>query len=119
MKTRTSLLVVLAALSLVFISCDTTTIPTQTTASTPVFSSTVQIVFTVNFNLNGGDGEAPEEQIVESGWKAEGPQNDPTRPGYVFTGWHATPEGGELFDFETTPILSNTLLYAGWTPILP
>lgn len=100
-------------------ACDTTAAPTETPIYTSSSTTSQRILFTVSFNLNGGEGEAPAEQIVDSGEKAEGPQNDPARPGYVFLGWCASPEGGELFDFENTPILSDTVLYAGWTPLVP
>lgn len=37
------------------------------------------------------------------------------RPGYEFTGWATSPDGGGLYDF-TTPITKPTSVYATWQP---
>lgn len=38
---------------------------------------------------------------------------NPTKTGYILKGWSLT-DGGDLFDFENTPITSNTVLFAVW-----
>ena len=78
----------------------------------------------VIFDANGGslndDAEVPvykTEKII--GTKANDLKaiNDPTRPGYKFTGWYTTadgkPEDGK-FDVDKTEITKDITLYAGW-----
>ena len=53
---------------------------------------------------------------VTVGEKVNTPADVLTRTGYDFAGWYANAEGtGDAFDFNT-PINSNTILYAKWTP---
>ena len=43
--------------------------------------------------------------------------NDPTRPGYKFTGWYTADgklENGKLFNVKDTAITEDITLYAGW-----
>ena len=78
----------------------------------------------VTFDANGGtltdSAEVPvyeTEKII--GTKANDLKaiNDPTRPGYKFTGWYTTadgkPEDGK-FDVDETAITKDITLYAGW-----
>ena len=78
----------------------------------------------VTFDANGGtltdSAEVPvyeTEKII--GTKANDLKaiNDPTRPGYKFTGWYTTadgkPEDGK-FDVDKTEITKDITLYAGW-----
>ena len=78
----------------------------------------------VTFDANGGtltdSAEVPvyeTEKII--GTKANDLKaiNDPTRPGYKFTGWDTTadgkPEDGK-FDVDKTEITKDITLYAGW-----
>ena len=80
----------------------------------------------VTFDANGGtltdSAEVPvyeTEKII--GTKANDLKaiNDPTRPGYKFTGWYTTadgkPEDGK-FDVDETAITKDITLYAGWEP---
>ena len=70
--------------------------------------------YTVTFDLNyeGATG-TPESQTINKGEKAREPE-DPTRDGFNFEGWYTKAEGGEKFDFETTPIDADITLYAIW-----
>ena len=63
------------------------------------------ITYTISFNTNGGTTFS--NQVIESGNKATNPGN-PTRNGYVFTGWD--------FDFNT-PITSNKTINANWREV--
>ncbi|MCQ2567586.1 MAG: InlB B-repeat-containing protein, partial [Mogibacterium sp.] len=42
---------------------------------------------------------------------------DPTREGYIFTGWYTATEGGILYDV-TQPLMNNTTVYAHWKPVV-
>lgn len=67
--------------------------------------------YTVNFESNGGSSVS--SQNVESGQKAEKPE-DPTREGFTFEGWYSDEELTEAYDFDTAVTASLTL-YAKWT----
>lgn len=79
--------------------------------------------FTVSFNVNGGTGNF-ESQTVTNGDKATEPTTQPTKEGdeitkYTFTGWHTSSDEGKTlsetpFNFATTKITKDTVLYAGW-----
>ena len=73
----------------------------------------------VTFDANGGtltdSAEVPvyeTEKII--GTKANDLKaiNDPTRPGYKFTGWYT--EDGNLFNVKDTAIMEDINLHAGW-----
>ncbi len=67
----------------------------------------------VSFNLNGGDGTAPETQTVTQTTTLTYPAI-PTRSGYLFGGWYDNEAcEGELFDF-TAYLAEDTTLYAKW-----
>lgn len=73
----------------------------------------------ISFDLNGGDGVAPETQRVLIGTKGTEPEK-PTRTGYVFKGWYANPQctGVSWFSFLNIGALlrttENITLYAKW-----
>ena len=69
---------------------------------------------TVNFDLNGGEGTAPETQTVEKK-KAATVVADPTRAHYDFDGWFTAKEGGERYVWSK-PVTENITLYARWKP---
>ena len=66
--------------------------------------------FSVQFNVNGGEGSFPT-QTIDSGGYATNPGN-PTRDGYIFMGW--SPGGTAVWDFENMPITQNLSLSAVW-----
>ena len=77
----------------------------------------------VTFDANGGtltdSAEVPvyeTEKII--GTKANDLKaiNDPTRPGYKFTGWYTDTDGKQLFNADETAITEDITLYAGWEP---
>lgn len=67
----------------------------------------------LSFDLNGGTGEKPIDQIITESKGMIYPTSIPLRPGYVFKGWYTTAACTELFDFTTT-ISEDTVVYAGW-----
>ena len=64
--------------------------------------------YTVSFELNGGTGTAPEQQVPNGG-KATDPGN-PTRDSHAFAGWY---NGDTLWDFNTV-VTDNMTLTAKW-----
>ncbi len=71
---------------------------------------------TVSFNLNGGTGTAPLQE-VEYGSTATAPAPAPTKDHYFFTGWYADEQCGPDSSFVfTTRITRDTVLYARWLP---
>lgn len=66
---------------------------------------------TVTFDTQGGSQAAI--QSVQHGGKLT-PPVDVVRPGYVLEGWSVTPDGSELWDFETDTVTETLTLYAVW-----
>ena len=66
--------------------------------------------FTVTFMANGGTPE-PLVQIVEKGEKAQEPK-DVKKEGYTLKGW--TKDGSTKYDFATTSVNEDIVLYAMW-----
>ena len=67
-------------------------------------------VYRVVFMAQGGRPEPPM-QLVKSGEKAQQPA-DPAKEGYTLTGW--TKDGTAKYDFTTTSVNENIVLYAMW-----
>ena len=70
--------------------------------------------YVVTFNSNGGS-KVDDQHVIE-GEYAEKP-TDPTKDFMDFSGWFSDEALTKLFDFDTVPIMSNTTLYAKWTPV--
>ena len=68
--------------------------------------------YTVTFNVDGGSEIAYVR--VFNGHTVAKPANDPIKPGYQFLGWYADAECTVKFDFESTAIRANTVIYARW-----
>ena len=68
--------------------------------------------FTVSFDMGGAD--AINAQTVLNGRYAVKPA-EPTRDGFVFVGWYADAKFTTPYAFATSPVLSNTTVYARWT----
>lgn len=66
----------------------------------------------VTFNTNGGSAVDP--QIVVSGGKATQPAA-PTKDGKTFGGWYSDLGLTDEFNFASTTITTDTMLYAKWT----
>ena len=78
----------------------------------------------VTFDAKGGKLNGSAEVPVYETEKIIGTKankltaiNDPTRPGYKFTGWYTTADGkpeDSKFDVDKTEITEDITLYAGW-----
>ena len=80
----------------------------------PLYAKWVAPNMTVSFDLNGGEGTAPETQTVEKK-KTATVVADPTRAHYDFDGWFTAKEGGERYVWSK-PVTENITLYARWNP---
>ncbi len=67
--------------------------------------------FTINFNSNEG---SDVDAITQDYDTAVSKPNDPTRPGYGFSGWYTTADLNVEYSFTTMPG-ENITVYAGWT----
>ena len=82
---------------------------TPLTDDTTVFAQWEQIL-TVTFI---SEGNTFDSKTVSEGETVSAPSPAPVREGYNFTGWFTSSSGGSQFNFST-PITSNTILYAQW-----
>ena len=73
----------------------------------------------VIFDKNGGDTEASprimsQEKVADSANHFDLPTTNPTRSGYIFTGWNTKADGsGDAFT-AATDVTSNITVYAQW-----
>lgn len=95
------------------------------TADTELYAVwTTEEIYTVTFNLNGGNGTNFEQNVIANE-KINPPASNPERAAdevyeYSFAGWYTSEDDGKTlstspFDFENTPVTRNLVLYAGWT----
>lgn len=84
------------------------------TADTTLYAVWQINTHTVTFDVQG-HGTAPETQTVNYNGTATRPETDPTADGYTFGGWYTEAECTNEYDF-TTPVTSETTVYAKWTP---
>lgn len=75
----------------------------------------IPVEYKVSFDLNGGDGEKPADQVIISGSLVTKPK-DPHLVDYDFVGWTLDKNTNEIFDFNHNIITENTVLYAVWKP---
>lgn len=75
----------------------------------------IMTLYTVSFDLNGGEGTAPASQQVAEGSLLTAVA-DPLRNGYTFKGWNtAIDGGGATRDFTTSTMpVEDITLYAIW-----
>ncbi len=83
----------------------------QLTIGESVMTFLKKINYTVSYNTNGGG--VINDTYVINGKLAVKP-NDPVKDGYVFLGWYADMELKTPFDFMTTLIKTDTMIYARW-----
>ena len=84
---------------------------TPITGDTTVYAKWTAKDYEVSFVTEHGD--APASQNVKYNGTADNP-GTLTEEGYTFDGWYADEDHNTKFDF-TTPIKSNTTVYAKWT----
>lgn len=63
--------------------------------------------------FNSQNGEEPKTVETKENTLVSQP-SDPTRKGYIFTGWYTDEECTEAWDFENDLVTGETNLYAGW-----
>ncbi|MDR0501423.1 MAG: InlB B-repeat-containing protein [Coriobacteriales bacterium] len=67
----------------------------------------------VDFDINGGDGTAPQAQVIPTGGKVVKPQ-DPTRTGHTFVRWYVKgADPNTAYDFDSA-VSSSFTLVAVW-----
>lgn len=74
-------------------------------------------VYNVYFDLQGHEVPGPKDQSVTYGEYAQRPDEDPEDPGYTFEGWYKDPDCTTPFNFEETPIINDTTIYAQWEEV--
>ena len=84
---------------------------TPITENITLYARWVQISNTVTFDSLGGS--SVDSQKIPIGGHAIEPEN-PTKTGFDFVYWATDKEGTNEFNFESTPIHGNTVLYARW-----
>ena len=67
--------------------------------------------FTITFDSRGGTDVPAQEQAYG---ELLNPPQDPTREGYVFTGWFKDSACYEQWDMQIDTVQSDLTLYAGW-----
>ncbi len=70
----------------------------------------------VSFSLEGGIGDF-DDQVIPMGSYALRPNEEPTKDGFIFLGWFLSLESSQPFDFATTMIYSDTVIYAKWEEV--
>lgn len=74
-----------------------------------------QVEYSVTFDLQGGVGSFPEQSVMHGGIPNL-PETEPTKDGYVFTGWFYDAALTQFCDFAE-PIYEDIVLYAGFEVI--
>jgi beta-galactosidase len=85
------------------------------------YTVTVSRGFTVRFDLNGGaiDGNPDAVAVlVRAGGAAGAPAAPPTKSGFAFKGWAASPAGKTAVDPGAAAVTENTAFYAIWEKVL-
>jgi len=89
-------------------------------SSLNLFAQWQKITNIVTFDAQGGSfegGQSSLSAVVDYNEYAESPEVAPNRDHYEFAGW-VTEKNGEIpFDFDNTPILKKTTVYAKWVPV--
>ncbi len=87
-----------------------------TDKTTSDYTVTLTSYYGVIFNANGGliSGDPTATEYILYGEKVSSP-SDPSQEHYGFKGWYDAITGGNIFDFTTTDITTQTTVYAQWT----
>jgi len=74
-------------------------------------------VYTVKFDLNGGTGTQPAEQVLPQGSKITYPNTTPVRDGYIFDGWYSYYDNSFWFQklTENTTVQRDMVFQASWS----
>ncbi len=89
---------------------------TASDKTTSDYTVTLTRYYGVIFNANGGliSADPTATEYILYGEKVS-PPSDPSREHYGFKGWYDAITGGNIFDFTTTDITTQTIIYARWT----
>ncbi len=74
--------------------------------------------YTVIFDANGGTGLSETNRTVEEGKTLGSQPEEVKRAGYTFTGWYKEPECKTKWNFDGDIVTGDTVLYAGWEPVV-
>ena len=69
--------------------------------------------YTITFDSRGGT-DVPSQEAMYADYVIE--PEDPSREGYVFTGWYSDENCMYLWDFDAMQVPQSMTLYAGWEP---
>ena len=75
-------------------------------------SKGMTVTFRLNYKKNASE-DVFLEVPVKRGQCVEEPEDEPTRDGFIFNGWHEDQDKDSEFDFEE-PITKSTKIYAHW-----
>lgn len=67
--------------------------------------------YTITFDSRGGT-DVPSQEVMYADYVTE--PEDPSREGYVFTGWYSDENCMYLWDFAEMQVPQSMTLYAGW-----
>lgn len=91
-----------------------TTNGTDRNIATDFLLTEVGNALNVSFNTDGGS-EVATQYFVEGESYVVNPPVEPTKNGYVFSGWYKDKTYTSLFNFNI-PVLENTIIYARFVP---
>lgn len=84
------------------------------TSSQTLYAHWTANSYTVSFNANGGAVSASSKNVTYA--STYGTLPTPSRPGYSFTGWYTSSNGGtQITSSSTVTITTTQTLYAQWT----
>jgi uncharacterized repeat protein (TIGR02543 family) len=74
--------------------------------------------YTVAFDANGGEGELETKTVAYPETTVGSLPADPTRSGYVFSGWNTAADGSGGGFVGTTPVAADLTVYAQWAVLV-
>ena len=74
---------------------------------------TVMVSTECNVCFESNGGSSVDSQTIQYGEKIKRPE-DPTREGYIFSGWFKDIDKTEIWDFDSDIVLGNVTLFAKW-----
>ena len=97
---------------------DTLSVLPNATENTTLYAVWTQaITYTVTYNDNGHGKTKVDFVRVEKRMTTQAPDNPEADAGYVFVDWYKEPSCENAFNFDTTKIEKNWILYAKWNPV--
>lgn len=86
------------------------------TNHTSIYAGWVEIKWTVSFDTNGAN-EVISDQVAKTGTLINKPA-DPSKNGFIFSGWFSDEALTMPFNFNTDSVNANMMLYAKWVPVV-